>query len=89
MTAPWGLMPVESMVLQLGLTFISGLSMACFVLRANSLVSAMLFHMLWDMVQLLGGLWQADFGHLVAIGIILSTVMGAELWWFVLRKRKG
>ena len=39
---------------------------------------------LWDMV-----LWKADFGHLVAIGIIVNTAMGAGLWWFVVRKWKG
>ena len=45
----------------------------------------MLFHMLWDMVQFLGGLWQADFGNLVVIGIIVSPVVAAGLWWVVLR----
>lgn len=83
------LMPAEDMVMQLGLTFIFGLSMACFALRVNSLLPLILFHALWDMLQFLGGIWGADFGHLILIGIIVNTVMGAGLWWFVLRKRKG
>ena len=83
------LMPVEAMVQQLGLTFVFGFAMACFALRANSLLPVIAFHILWDMVQFLGGLWQADFGNLVIIGIIVSPVVAAGLWWFVLRKRKG
>ena len=81
------LMPVEAMVQQLGLTFVFGFAMACFALRANSLLPVIAFHILWDMVQFLGGLWQADFGNLVIIGIIVSPVVAAGLWWFVLRKR--
>ena len=46
-----------------------------------------MFPALWDMGPFLGGLWQADFGQLIAIGIIVNTVMGAGLWWFVVRKR--
>ena len=42
-----------------------------------------MFPALWDM-----GLWKADFGHLVAIGIIVNTVMGAGLWWCVVRRWK-
>ena len=75
------------MVQQLGLTFVFGFAMACFALRANSLLPVIAFHILWDMVQFLGGLWQADFGNLVIIGIIVSPVVAAGLWWFVLRKR--
>ncbi|PZF78385.1 hypothetical protein DK847_00750 [Aestuariivirga litoralis] len=82
------LMPVEAMVQQLGLTFVFGFAMACFALRANSLLPVIAFHILWDMVQFLGGLWQADFGNLVIIGIIVSPVVAAGLWWAVLRKRE-
>ena len=45
-----------------------------------------MFHELWGMVQLLGGVWQADVGQLILIGIIVNTVMGVRLWWFVVRK---
>ncbi|MEI8180972.1 MAG: hypothetical protein WCG38_20285 [Aestuariivirga sp.] len=31
-----------------------------------------MFHVPWDMVQFLGGLWQADFGQLILIGIIVN-----------------
>ena len=48
-----------------------------------------MFHALWDMVQFIGGLWQADFGQLILIGSIVNTVMGAGLWWFVVRRGKG
>ena len=48
-----------------------------------------MFPALWDMVQVLGGIWQADFGQLILIRIIVNTVMCAGLWWFVVRKRKG
>ena len=48
-----------------------------------------MFHVPWDMVQFPGGLSQADFGHLIFIGIIANTVMGAGLWWFVVRTWKG
>lgn len=48
-----------------------------------------MFPALWEMVQVFGGLWQADFGLLVAIGIILNTVMGAGLWWFVRGSGRG
>ena len=79
--------PLDGMAMQLGLTFIFGLAMACFALRVNSLVPLIVFHALWDMVQFLGGIWQADFGPLIFIGIIVNTVMGLGLWWFVVRKR--
>ena len=36
-------------------------------------------------MQVLGGIWQADFGQLILIGIIVSMVMGAGRWWFVVR----
>ena len=81
--------PLDGMAMQLGLTFIFGLAMACFALRVNSLVPPIIFHALWDMVQFLGGIWQADFGQLILIGIIVNTVMGAGLWWFVVGKWKG
>ena len=48
-----------------------------------------MFPALWEMVQFLGGLWQADVDQLILIGIIVNTVMGAGLWWFVRRKWKG
>ena len=48
-----------------------------------------MFPALWDMVQFFGGLWQADFGQLIAIGIIVNTVMGAGRWWVVVRKGRG
>ena len=54
----------------------------------NSLVPVITFHALWDMVQFLGGLWGADFGLLIPLGIMVN-VMGAGLWWLVLRKRRG
>ena len=48
-----------------------------------------MFHALWEMVPFLGGVWEADFGQLILIGIIVNAVMGAGLWWFVVRKRRG
>ena len=48
-----------------------------------------MFHALWEMVPFLGGVWEADFGQLILIGIIVNTVMGAGLWWLVVRKWKG
>ena len=47
-----------------------------------------MFPALWDMVRFLGSVWRAVFGQLILIGII-NTVMGAGLWWFVVRKWKG
>lgn len=81
--------PLDGMVQQLVLTFIFGLAMACFALRVNSLVPLIVFHALWDMVQFLGDIWTSSFGLLVFIGVVVNAVMGAALWWFVLRKRKG
>ena len=81
--------PLDGMVQQLVLTFIFGLAMACFALRVNSLVPLMVFHALWDLVQFLGEIWTSGFGLLVFIGVVVNAVMGAALWWFVLRKRKG
>ena len=46
-----------------------------------------MFHALWDMVQFLGGLWSADFGLLIPLGILVNVIAGAALWWRVLRKR--
>ena len=48
-----------------------------------------MFPALWDMMQFPGGLWQADFGQLILIGIIVKTAMGAGLRWFVVRKWRG
>lgn len=79
--------PLDGMVEQLGLTFVFGLAMACYALRVNSFIPLMIFHALWDMVQFLGGLYGADFGPLITIGIVLNAVVAAALWWFVLRKR--
>jgi len=80
-------LPVSNMLLQLVLTFTFGLAIACFALRVNSLVPVITFHALWDMVQFLGGLWGADFGLLVTLGILVNVIAGAALWWRVLRKR--
>ncbi|MCZ8105641.1 MAG: CPBP family intramembrane metalloprotease [Burkholderiales bacterium] len=80
--------PLDGMLMQLGLTFVFGLAMACYALRINSLVPLMVFHALWDMVQLLGGLYQADFGPLIVVGIVVNLVFAAALWWLVLRKRQ-
>ena len=80
--------PLDGMVQQLVLTFVFGLAMACFALRVNSLVPLMVFHALWDMVQFLGGIYGADFGYLILIGVVANAVLGAALWWFVLRRRK-
>jgi len=81
--------PLDGMVQQLGLTFVFGLAMACYALRANSLVPMIVFHALWDMVQLLGGIWGTDFGQLILLGIVVNAVVAAALWWFVLRRGKG
>jgi hypothetical protein len=59
----------------------------CFALRANILVSVITFHALWDMVQFLGGLWSADFGLLIPLGILVNVIAGGALWWWVLRRR--
>lgn len=82
-------LPLPNMLMQLALTFTFGLVIAFFALRVNSLVPVITYHALWDMVQFLGGLWQADVDQLILIGIIVNTVMGAGLWWFVRRKWKG
>ena len=47
-----------------------------------------MFRALWGMVPFLGGIYGADFGHLILIGIVTNAVLGLALWWFVLRKRK-
>jgi len=80
-------LPVGDMLLQLALTFVFGLAMACYGLRANSLVPLIVFHALWDMVQFLGGIFQADFGPLIDVGIVVNAVVAAALWGIVLRKR--
>jgi hypothetical protein len=41
------------------------------------------------MVQFLGGLWGADFGHLIDIGIVVNALTGAAIWWLVVRRGKG
>jgi membrane protease YdiL (CAAX protease family) len=81
--------PLDGMVEQLGLTFVFGLAMACYALRVNSLIPLMVFHALWDTVQFLGGLYGADFGPLIWIGIVVNAVVAAVLWWFVLRGKWG
>jgi len=42
-----------------------------------------MFHVPWDMVQFLGGLWQADFGQLILIGILVNR--GDGRWAVVVR----
>ena len=79
--------PLDGMLQQLVLTFVFGLAMACYALRVNSLIPLIVFHALWDMVQFLGGLYQAEFGPLITIGIVVNAVVAAALWWLVLRKR--
>ena len=79
--------PLDGMVQQMALTFVFGLAMACYALRLNSLVPLMTFHALWDMVQFLGGVWRADFGQLILVGIIVNALVAAVLWWVVIRKR--
>jgi membrane protease YdiL (CAAX protease family) len=79
--------PLDGMLQQLVLTFVFGLAMACYALRVNSLIPLIVFHALWDMVQFLGELYQAEFGPLITIGIVVNAVVAAALWWLVLRKR--
>ena len=79
--------PLDGMLQQLALTFVFGLAMACYALRIDSLVPLMVFHTLWDMVQFLGGLWGADFGQIINIGIVVNALVGAALWGLVLRRR--
>ena len=80
--------PLQGMLMQLALTFVFGLAMACYVLRIKSLLPLMVFHALWDMVQFLGGVYRADFGQLITVGIIVNAVVAAALWALVLRKRR-
>jgi uncharacterized protein len=79
--------PLDGMLTQMVLTFVFGLAMACYGLRINSLIPLIVFHALWDMVQFLGGIYQADFGPLITIGIIVNALVAAALWWLVLRRR--
>ena len=79
--------PLDGMVQQMALTFVFGLAMACYALRANSLIPVIAFHALWDMVQFLGGLWGADFGRLILIAIVVNALVAAALWALVLRQR--
>jgi membrane protease YdiL (CAAX protease family) len=80
--------PFDGMVQQMGLTFVFGLAMACYALRANSLVPVIVFHTLWDMVQFVGGEFGSDFGQLINIGIVLNATVAAVLWVVDLRKRQ-
>jgi len=45
------------------------------------------FHALWDMVQFLGGIYLADFGPMIMIGIIVNALVAALLWFLVLRRQ--
>lgn len=79
--------PLDGMVQQMGLTFVFGLAMACYALRANSLVPVMVFHALWDMVQFLGGVFGADFGQWIVAGIVVNALVAAVFWSVGLRRR--
>ncbi len=79
--------PLAGMLVQLGLTFIFGLALACYALRINSLVPLIVFHALWDMGQFLGAIYRVDFGQLILVGIVVNVMVAAALWWLVLRKR--
>lgn len=78
--------PLDGMLMQMALTFVFGLAMACYALRVNSLIPLIVFHALWDMVQFLGGIYQAELGQLITIGIVVNAVVAAALWWLVIRK---
>lgn len=80
--------PLDGMIQQMALTFVFGLAMGCYALRVNSLVPLMVFHALWDMVQFLGGIWRADFGPLVLIGIAVNAAVALVLWTLDIRKRR-
>lgn len=78
--------PLAAMLLQLALTFVFGLALACYAMRIKSLVPLIVFHALWDMVQFLGNIFQAEFGPLIFVAIVTNVVIAAALWWLVLRK---
>lgn len=82
-------LPLPSMLLHLVPAFTFGLAIACFALRVNSLVPVITFHALWDMVQFLDGLWGAEFGLPVTLGISVNLIAGAALWCWWLRERRG
>lgn len=79
-------LPFDAMLSQLGLTFIYGLAFACYAIRLNSLIALMICHALWDMVQFLGAIFEADFGQVINIGIVVNVVIAAALYLLVLRK---
>ena len=71
---PIGLLP------QLSYVLFFGISMGCTALRANSFLPLIAFHTLWDAVQFLGRLWNADFGMLYIPTIALNAILAAVLW---------
>lgn len=83
------MVPPAGALMQMGLTFLFGLGAACYALRVNSLAPLFVYHALWDMLQFLGGLWGAEFGLLIPIGVAVNALGAAALWWLELRKRKA
>ena len=74
---------------QLSFVFFFGIAMACIALRANSFLPLMAFHGLWDTVQFLGRLWQADFAPFYVPAIALNAVMAGMLWVSLARHKRA
>ena len=65
----------------------AGLDVVVAELSAAGYMPSLLFAPISYMVQFLGGLYQADFGQLIMIGIVVVALVAAVLWWVEIRKR--
>lgn len=77
-----GGVPIEGMILQLGLTFIAGFYLAGVMLKIKSILPLMLWHWLWDFMTLSSDLLGHKTPEMIMGLLILSELVFGLIIWF-------
>jgi membrane protease YdiL (CAAX protease family) len=77
-----GGVPIEGMILQLGLTFIAGFYLAGVMVKIKSIIPLILWHWLWDYMTLSSDLMGHKTSEIIMVTLILAELVLGLIIWF-------
>jgi len=80
-----GGVPVEGMILQLGLTFIAGFYLAGVMVKIKSIIPLIVWHWLWDFMTLSSDLLGHKTSEIIMVTLILAELVFGLIIWFGLK----
>jgi len=80
-----GGVPIEGMILQLGLTFIAGFYLAGVMVKIKSIIPLIVWHWLWDFLTLSSDMLGHKTSEIIIVTLILFELVFGLVIWFGLK----